>query len=115
MAEEMVERVARAMADRASIELGSPELLYDPAYVRRLELAGVDLRKLARAAIEEMREPTEAMVAAASATPEMQRVESTVIVAALHGITLPMVEWNKSAIACGYRAAITAALGKKGE
>lgn len=54
-------------------------------------------------------EPTYEMVQAAAATPEMKTVDGMIAIAAMHGFGLPMVDWNKSAIACAYRAMLATA------
>lgn len=52
------------------------------------------------------REPTYDMVQAGAATPEMKNVDGMVTIAALHGAGLPNVDWDKSALACAYRAMV---------
>ena len=51
-----IDHVASAMAEQALREMGQPELLHDPDYIGRIELAGVNLRVLAEAALVALRD-----------------------------------------------------------
>lgn len=51
---EMIERVAKALMAAAYEAMGRPDLVRDPNVGGRMEIAGVDVRMLARVAIEEI-------------------------------------------------------------
>ncbi|HEY5797695.1 MAG TPA: hypothetical protein VIU82_22045 [Bosea sp. (in: a-proteobacteria)] len=51
---EMIERIAKAMMAAAYEAMGRPTMVHDPKVGDRMEIAGVDVRMLARVAAEEM-------------------------------------------------------------
>jgi hypothetical protein len=83
---EMVERVARAILKEAAM-LNSPEIQDDLTDGFRLNVSRVWAKRYARAAIEAMREPTEAMLVEVAEPGDMLRTASVwqaMIDAALH-------------------------------
>ena len=69
-----------------------------------------DSDALARAAIEAMREPTEAMMKAARNTEGMKAVDNALVGAMIHGFTIPGNK--KSPLEQAWQAMIDAALKK---
>lgn len=52
--DDLVERVATAMMRKAFEEMGEPTMVFDQGVVSRMDLCGVDMRKLAAVAIGEI-------------------------------------------------------------
>lgn len=105
-----IERVARGIL--ADIGNGAALNLDDPyRRVITVQLSSADLMGMARAALETIREPTEAMLAAANALPITARIDSIISLAAMRtGGASPIDPPPNSPIQQWFRAMINAAL-----
>lgn len=102
---DMMERVARAIAEALEEEW---DMLFDTDRE--------EYRISARAAIKEMRDPTEVMLAAANGLPVTRRIDGLLHVAGAHGARLEPAESNADVPLCQmYRAMFDAALARDAE